>query len=131
MSHVVSPEMAALHAEWVSPNSEGKPIPNMFLQHVMPDEAHLDLIGSVRIRKHQPKDGSPPMSAPVGMQIWVEIDLRDAEVIRWWYVDARIVFMAQNWFQLNEILLLAPSHWPLALKNQYPNAIPSVCLYSV
>lgn len=62
------------------------------------------------------------------MQIWVEIDLRDGEVIRWWYVDARIVFTAQNWFKLNEILLLAPSHWPLPLKNQYPNAVPSVCI---
>lgn len=101
------------------------------MKFAMTDEAYLDLIGSIRIRKHQPKDGSPPKSVPGGMQIWVEVDLRDGEVIRWWYVDARITFTAQPWFQLNEILLLAPSHWPPALRNQYPNAIPSVCLYSV
>ncbi len=104
-------------------------IADLFMQHAMTDEAYLDLIGSIRTRKLKPTDGSPPKSAPDGMQIWVEIDLRDGEVIRWWYVDARIVFTAQNWFKLNEILLLAPSHWPPALKNQYPGAVPSVCLY--
>jgi hypothetical protein len=131
MTNRLSPEMFEKYegTPRIRQHSDGHWIADMFMQHSMPDEAYLDLLGRVRIRKYQTGDGKVPMAAPPGMQLWVEIDLKDRYVCRWWFVDDRIVFVVQNWFNLNEILLLAPSHWPAALKNQYPNAIPSVCLH--
>lgn len=131
MSNRLTPEIAAKYegTPWIRQHSDGYWIPNYINLSQVTDEIYKDLIDKVRTRPIKSGDGHPPVSCPEKMQVIVTIDLSENRVIRWWYIDARIQIVLEQWFNLNEVFLLAPSHWPQMMRNLYPGAVPSFCIH--
>lgn len=122
----ITPEAAAKWPEFVRMHSSGYPMPNFIREHEMSDEVYKDLIGGIRTREWKAGDGSCLFACPKGKKTWVKVDTDSAEVLAYIQVDERIPLINEPWFDLAEVISLAPSHWSSAMKSRYPGAIPSV-----